>query len=616
VENARNPPYGAASDEKLRYAILAARLRLPFDPWPKQNVETVVWHEEGAGDVARLAAAIRAGRVAMLDNGATRRLLIAPRAEDADKLALALAQAPDLASRLTVTTPAAIRRYLTEAGAAQLVEQAVSGLDRAHPDWSARRLLTPAQSIFGLGLLVLTGIALWQTGWLVVQVFNIVASLLFLALVMLRLLSISVALERTFRPPPSLDVDRDSLPIYSVLVPLYDEAHMVAELARALARLDWPKDRLDIKFIVEARDRPTRRALEALDLAPCFEILAVPDRAPRTKPKALDFALPLARGRFVTVYDAEDRPDPGQLLEAYLAFEAGDSRLACIQAPLLIDNDDVNGLTAFFAMEYSMQFDGVLPTLAALDMPLPLGGTSNHFRVEALRAVGGWDPYNVTEDADLGIRFTRFGYRSGTITRPTYEEAPRTTWLWLKQRTRWLKGWMQTFLVHTRHPIRLWRAIGTRRTIGFLLTGFGTLVAAAIHPVYIVTAFAMVLDPGIIWRAGSPLAAAVIFLNVFNFVAGYVAFALLSRATLRLRHKKRRPGVLPFLPGYWLLLSLACYRAFFQLIVAPHRWEKTRHHGQERPARQLAGPRPEPPPAPHRRLGPPLAQLPLRSPSR
>lgn len=591
-ESGRNPPAGGEPGGELHYAALAARLGLTFDPAPKRNFEQVRLAGSGMEAIGPLTAAIRAGRVAMLDDGRSRRLLIAPRVEEAGELAVALARAPELASRLTVTTPSAIRRYLTEAGAAQLVDHAVSDLARRHPEWSARRLLTPGQILFGLVFLGLVAIAIWSTGWLVVQIFNIIAGLLFLALVMLRLLAVSVALERSFRPAPSLDVDRDSLPVYSVLVPLYDEAHMVADLARALDRLDWPRDRLDIKFILEERDRATRQALERLVLPAWYEILVVPDRAPRTKPKALDFALPLARGRFVTIYDAEDRPDPGQLLEAYLAFAAGDARLACIQAPLLINNEAANGLTALFAMEYSMQFDGVLPTLVALDMPLPLGGTSNHFRIEALRAVGGWDPYNVTEDADLGIRFARCGYRSGTITRPTYEEAPRTTRLWLKQRTRWLKGWMQTTLVHTRHPIRLWRAIGSRRTFGFILTGFGTLVAAAIHPVYIATALAMLLDPSIIWRAGSPLAAAMIFLNVFNFVAGYIAFALLSRATLRLRHKKRRPGVLPFLPGYWLLLSLACYRAFLQLLVAPHHWEKTRHHGRERPARAVAARRP------------------------
>ncbi|WP_201402330.1 glycosyltransferase family 2 protein [Kaistia sp. 32K] len=562
----------------------------------------------GDADLADLATSIRAGKTALIEDGTSRRLLVAPEPAQAGRLATVLERLPGLASRLVVTTPAVIRRCLTEAASGPLLEEAVTGLDRDQPELSARRLLTPRQILGGFVLFLLLALAFWYDGRLVLQGFNLVAGFLFLALVMLRLLAVSIVLERTMRPPPPLVVDRDRLPVYSVLVPLYDEAHMVADLVGALGRLDWPKDRLDIKFIVEARDRKTRHAVERLGLGPPFEMIVVPDRAPRTKPKALNFALPLARGSFVTVYDAEDRPDPGQLIEAYLAFAEGDARLACIQAPLLIDNDETNGLTAFFAMEYSMQFDGVLPMLAALDMPLPLGGTSNHFRIEALRDVGGWDPYNVTEDADLGIRFARCGYRTSTITRPTYEEAPRTTKLWLKQRTRWLKGWMQTFLVHSRQPIRLWRALGPRRMLGFILTGFGAIVAAAIYPIYLATAVALLIDPSALWRAETPLGSAMIFLNVFNFVAAYVAFALLSRATLRMRQRKRQPGILLFLPGYWLLLSLACYRAFFQLIVAPHRWEKTKHHGQEGRRSLVAAPLPAralaPPSEMRRRLGP------------
>jgi cellulose synthase/poly-beta-1,6-N-acetylglucosamine synthase-like glycosyltransferase len=568
-------------DEHGRYARVAAGLGLSFDLAPRRDWERVE-PVDGRGSSSRIANAIRDGRTALVDDGTSRRLLIAPSPQDAERIAAVLALRPDLAADLVVTPPSVIRRLLTEGAAPQLLENAVTGLDRRRPELSARRLLTLAQVVFvlafGLGLAMVG----WHAGWVAVQAFNLIASVLFLALVMLRLLAVSIVLERTHRPAPPLDVDRNSLPVYSILVPLDDEAHMVADLAEALGRLDWPKERLDIKFIVEARDRATRLAIERLALGPPFEMLIVPDRAPRTKPKALNFALPLARGEFVTVYDAEDRPDPEQLLDAYVAFAAGDPSLACIQAPLLIDNDDTNALTAFFAMEYSMQFDGVLPMLAALDLPLPLGGTSNHFRVRALRSVGGWDPYNVTEDADLGVRFARFGYRTGTITRPTYEEAPRTMPLWLRQRTRWLKGWMQTFLVHMREPRRLWRELGPRRTLGFILIGFGAILAAAIHPLYIATAIALLIDPSALWQADTPLGSAMIFLNVFNFVAAYVAFAVLSRATLRLRRRKRQPGVLPFLPAYWLLLSFACYRAFLQLIVAPHLWEKTRHHGRER----------------------------------
>ena len=175
-----------------------------------------------------------------------------------------------------------------------------------------------------------------------------------------------------------------------------------------------------------------------------YEIVVVPQGGPRTKPKALSFALPLARGEFVTVYDAEDRPHPGQLREAHATFATAGPELACVQASLVIDNASAGWLPLMFAVEYAALFDGLLPTLAAHAMPLPLGGTSNHFRRAALEAVGGWDPFNVTEDADLGLRFARFGYRALTMPLATHEDAPVTFRAWLNQRTRWFKGWMQT----------------------------------------------------------------------------------------------------------------------------------------------------------------------------
>lgn len=196
--------------------------------------------------------------------------------------------------------------------------------------------------------------------------------------------------------------------------------------------------------------------------------------------------------------------------------------------------------------------------------------------------MGGWDPYNVTEDADLGIRLARFGYRAAMIQSPTYEEAPTTARLWLAQRTRWLKGWMQTFVVHMRHPWRLWREIGSRRFLGFLLTSLGSLVAAAVHPVYLANALVLLLDPSLLWRPSSPLLAALIFLNLFNFIAAYWVFAMLSRLTFRLRGQPRPRGALIYLPAYWLLLSVACYRALFELITAPHHWAKTPHQGRRR----------------------------------
>ena len=214
-----------------------------------------------------------------------------------------------------------------------------------------------------------------------------------------------------------------------------------------------------MKFVVEADDHDTRRALARLDLGPPFEIITAPPSGPRTKPKALNVALPFARGSFTVVYDAEDVPEPDQLRRAFATFMAADDRLACVQAALTIDNTTDNWLARMFTADYAGQFDAFLPGLAALRLPFPLGGSSNHFRTAVLRQVGGWDPYNVTEDADLGIRLYRLGYRSAALSSATYEEAPARFLPWLKQRTRWYKGWMQTWLVHMRRPVRLMREL-------------------------------------------------------------------------------------------------------------------------------------------------------------
>ena len=237
--------------------------------------------------------------------------------------------------------------------------------------------------------------------------------------------------------------DGASLPDYTILVPLYRESASVPGLVAALGRIVWPRRRLDIKLIVEAHDDDTRQAIARLPLGAEFEVVVVPPGSPRTKPRALQYALSRARGRFVAVYDAEDEPHPLQLAEAYQRFLASDRRLACLQAPLVVDNPGESWIAALFAIEYSTLFDGLLPALTGLGLLLPLGGTSNHFRREALECAGGWDPFNVTEDADLGVRLARFGFRSETLTLPTLEEAPMSVRVWVRQRTRWYQGWIR-----------------------------------------------------------------------------------------------------------------------------------------------------------------------------
>ncbi len=217
---------------------------------------------------------------------------------------------------------------------------------------------------------------------------------------------------------------------------------MVDQLLSAIERLDYPPDKLDVILAVEADCHDTRASITARNHRIPVTVIPVPPGEPRTKPKALSVALPLARGTYTVIYDAEDRPDPDQLRCAVGAFRAAGNELACVQARLCIDTT-TSWHARYFTAEYAAHFDFFLPRLAASRLPLPLGGSSNHFRTRTLRDVGGWDPYNVTEDADLGMRLARFGYRCGVINSTTYEEAPANIGRWLGQRSRWFKGWMR-----------------------------------------------------------------------------------------------------------------------------------------------------------------------------
>jgi cellulose synthase/poly-beta-1,6-N-acetylglucosamine synthase-like glycosyltransferase len=364
-------------------------------------------------------------------------------------------------------------------------------------------------------------------------------------------------------------------------VPLRDEAAVVPELVEALRRLNWPRSRLDVKILLEADDRATIAAARRAATEPWCELIIVPPVGPRTKPKALAFALPLCRGEFVTVYDAEDRPNPLQLREAFAVFRRSPADLVCLQSPLVIDNRTPNWLSRSFAVEYAALFDALLPVLARWRMPLPLGGTSNHFRHAALMKAGGWDPFNVTEDADLGVRLARLGYRCATLELPTLEDAPTSLGTWRRQRTRWFKGWMQTWLVHTRHPIRLARELGPIGFLGFNLVSTGLIVSSLVYPLYLFLLLTARVDPLHFWGDGGPLAASLFGLNLFNLGAAYIAMGLLGYRALRLRGKQRDAGAILLLPLYWLVASFASYRAVFQLLTKPFVWEKTPHrpHG-------------------------------------
>ena len=394
--------------------------------------------------------------------------------------------------------------------------------------------------------------------------------LIFLAAALLRMLSAACYPRATKRPAR---IDADQLPIYTIICALYREAAVVNDLVAAIRALDYPAEKLDVKFVLEADDRETRHALDKLDLGPPFEIITAPRVGPRTKPKALNVALQFARGAFTVVYDAEDAPEPSQLRRAFGEFAAADERLACVQASLTIDNTDDNWLARMFTADYAGLFDAFLPGVAALRLPFPLGGSSNHFRTAALRKVGGWDPYNVTEDADLGIRLYRLGYRSTALSSATYEEAPARFVPWLKQRTRWYKGWMQTWLVHMRRPHLLLRQLGTGGTLAFQLLFAANVLAALIHPAFVAGfGYALLALP-------KPWAVAIISHPAFaaTLLSGYASTVVLGLIGLKRRRLLGQAWVLILTPIYWLLLSLAAWRALFQLLCDPQRWEKTEH---------------------------------------
>jgi cellulose synthase/poly-beta-1,6-N-acetylglucosamine synthase-like glycosyltransferase len=357
----------------------------------------------------------------------------------------------------------------------------------------------------------------------------------------------------------------DALPAVTALVPIYHEgADIVAALIRALEALDYPHDKLDVKLLLEADDHETIDAVMQAGAPARFELIPVPPGNPRTKPKALNYGLAFARGDIVAVFDAEDRPSPGQVREAVAAFQSGPGNLAVVQAPLLVHNGEESWLARHFEIEYAILFRVWLPFLARLNLPLPLGGTSNYFRRDRLEGAGGWDSWNVTEDADLGLRLARFGGRAATISSPTWEEAPVRFRDWLAQRTRWTKGHLQTWLVLMREPLTAAREMGWINFASVQLTLGGSLLTSAMHM------------PIMLWLSLG-LFTPLVSLEGWHAALFGVGYGSVVAATLAARLDRLPARTLLTLPLYWPLLSLAMLKALVQMNSRPHFWAKTPH---------------------------------------
>ncbi|MCS6625327.1 glycosyltransferase [Roseibacterium beibuensis] len=421
------------------------------------------------------------------------------------------------------------------------------------------------------GLLAAAGCLIWLRPDRIAPLVVAGAAATFLTVSMWRVALVILSAPPTIRPDGIATVD---LPPYTVLVALHDEAEVIDQLVGRLARIDYPADRLQGMLILEAHDQATIAAALSATRPAWLEVFVAPTGRPQTKPRALNCALPHATGHLLTVFDAEDEPDPMQLREAAARFAADtDGRLACLQAPLRIRRgrrgpEASPFLDSQFAAEYASLFETALPGMARLGLPFPLGGTSNHFRVDVLREVGGWDAFNVTEDADLGFRLWTRGWRLGVITRPTWEAPPGDLSDWLPQRTRWLKGYMQTWGVHTRRPWRL----GARGAFALAMTVGTGIISAAVNGPSLAWVAATVLVAAV---AGLPPATPVLALGVLIFGAG--------SAWLSCAIGARRAGV-PYgpteiivAPAYWALQSLAAGHAAWRLVREPFAWDKTRH---------------------------------------
>lgn len=451
---------------------------------------------------------------------------------------------------------------------AAALEQATLGFHRAFPHRSAKRVLHVTQGLALLAIVAGLGWALYRHTAPTLNALHLIALSVFAVAIVWRLIAAAC-----LTPTLSRLAAAAHWPTYTILCPIYREANVVADLVAALERIDYPRHALEIKLLVEGDDVDTMAAALAASRAPHIDVVIVPPAAPRTKPKALNAGLAQARGEFVVVYDAEDRPDAQQLRAALAAFEDGGPELACLQAPLAIDNSGASWIARQFAAEYAIQFRELLPLLVRLKLPLPLGGTSNHFRTDALRAVGGWDPFNVTEDADLGYRFARDGYRAGAIGPPTFEEAPVSLSAWLNQRTRWIKGHMQTWLVLMRNPFRTAAEMGLTGFAAMQLAlGVGILAAFVHGPLALVLAYAALSPQDVLGPAGFILA-----------LCGYcvAVFAALTASALANDLGHARAALT--MPLYWPLASIAAYRALFELIATPHHWRKTAHGVSLRP---------------------------------
>jgi hypothetical protein len=427
----------------------------------------------------------------------------------------------------------------------------------------------------GLTLMALSLVAMLCVLW-PVAVFGVLAGWAVLTLGVAAALKIVAAAAHVIAPDdaPRGHSPAHPLPRVSILVPLFRETEIAHALIARLARLTYPKCLLDVILVLEEEDHLTQGTLAGIDLPPWVRAVVVPDGQPRTKPRAMNYALDFCQGDIIGIFDAEDAPDPDQITKVARRFQQVPRDVACLQGILDYYNPRQNWLARCFTIEYATWFRTMLPGMARLGLAIPLGGTTLYFRRDVLESLGGWDAHNVTEDADLGFRLARHGYRTEMVGTVTEEEANCRAWPWIKQRSRWLKGYMTTYLVHMRHPGRLWAQLGPRKFWGFQAHFISALSQVLLAPVLwsfwlVLLGLPHPLDP--VLPRGALLGLGSLFLTV-----EVITLAIYSASVARPKHRHLLPWV-PTMHFYAPLAAIAAYKALFELLVKPFFWDKTAH---------------------------------------
>ncbi|MBI4137162.1 glycosyltransferase [Candidatus Roizmanbacteria bacterium] len=453
--------------------------------------------------------------------------------------------------------------------------------DLSHHENAFFRLSLP--QVFVLSFIVGIAIVGILMDWhaTVVVVFAILTVLYFVDLLFNLFL-----IYRSFSKPPEIVVSKKEIgqiidtdwPIYTILCPLYKEWRVVPQFISAMQKLDYPEDKLQILLLLEEDDTETIEKVRTYTLPKHFQTIIVPHSNPKTKPKALNYALQFAKGTYSVIFDAEDVPDSDQLKKTVLAFHKVDSRTVCIQAKLNFYNPHQNILTRVFTAEYSLWFDLVLTGLQSINAPIPLGGTSNHFKTEELRKIRGWDAFNVTEDCDLGIRLVKQGYRTAIVDSTTLEEANSSLGNWFRQRSRWIKGYMQTYLVHMRNPGEFLTHWKDPHVVTFQMVVGGKILSMFINPtMWTITILYFTIRPVLGEFIESFFPPAILYMGVFSLIFGnflYLYYYMIGCA------KREHYDLIKYaflVPLYWLAMSIAAWIAFYELLFRPHYWQKTKH---------------------------------------